>query len=116
MSHESTDIPFALRVAMGVMRVDRAVAMVPGEKTSPVGIAAAHAVQQACANPGCLVRVYYRSVDECSELGDRMWGALSSILQLDEGRTVANFKEGRITIELVNGSGIELLPDPGKTV
>jgi hypothetical protein len=107
-----TDAPFRFRVALGAMRVNRAIARMPTQTTSPIGIAATHAIQQACANPGCLVRVYFRSIDEAGQLLDRVYGGLAQINQIDLRRTKAGLKGSAPVIELFNGSGIELLPDP----
>jgi hypothetical protein len=107
--------PFAFRVHLGASRVKIAVALAPGRAT-PLGIAAAHAVQQACANPGCLVRVYFRSLDEANHLIEILYDALTKIHRLDLRRTQENIVrsqdgEGAPAIELTNGSGIELLPE-----
>lgn len=79
----------------------------------PIGVAAAHAIQQADANPGCLVRVYYKTVDECLDLSDLIWGALDSLMRLDEHHTHENLDAGKILFEVINGSGIELLLEDG---
>jgi hypothetical protein len=115
MPPKLTDLPFAFRVQLGAGRVKAAILLSP-EKAKPVGIAAAHAVQQACANPGCLVRVYFRSIDEANHLLDILYGALMEIEQLDLRRTGEGVERARRggadpVIELVNGSGIELLPE-----
>jgi hypothetical protein len=115
MPSKLTDLPFALRVQLVAARVKVAVALSP-ERTTAVGIAAAHAIQQACANPGCLVRVYFRSIDEANHLLDILYGALVEIEQLDLRRTqegIERAKRGGAgpVIELVNGGGIELLPE-----
>lgn len=108
---------FKFRVALGVARVEDAVAVIPQEMRSPLGIATAHAIQQASTTPGCLVRVYYRSPEECVGLLDRVWGGLTRVGLLDALGTEGNAGIGEpgkatITIELTNGSGIELVPDP----
>ena len=112
---------FKLRVALGVARVNNAVSVLPKEIRSPLGIAAAHAIQQAGATPGCLVRVYYRSPEECVGLLDHVWSGLERVGLLDAlgtegGARIGEPGKATIIIELTNGSGIELRRDPDAKV
>jgi hypothetical protein len=107
-----TDAIFAARVRFGAERV-KAAAVLAGDQVNPIGVAAAHAIQQAGANPGCLVRVYYKTVDECLDLSDLIWGSLDSLMQLDKHRTHENLDAGKILFEVINGSGIALLLEKG---
>ena len=113
-----TEANLAVRFALGMLpenarphaiarMLDRTIAM-KGAKLSPVARSAANAFSQAALQNGVLVRVKCDSLADAVESWLRVRSIATAEKMLDEDKTSVRFHDMDPTIELTNGSAVEV--------